>query len=101
MGTCYHDTRQPSSLLRSRRLTRSCGTPSGVASQQVTGAPGGTATGSQVAAASGGPSVPDGSKGGAEGLTGVAVSLRPGNHPLDGTSDASSTLDAKCGWALC
>lgn len=97
MGTCYHDTGQLSSLLRSRRLTGGCGTPSGVASQQVTGVPGGTATGCQVAAVSRGTPVPDGSKGGVEELTGVGVSLRPGNHPPDGTSDASSTLHTKCG----
>lgn len=53
----------------------------------------------QVATASQGTPEPDGNKGGVEELTGVGVSLRPGNHPPDGTSDASSTLDAKCGWA--
>ena len=46
-------------------------------SQQVTGAPGGTATGDQVAAVSQGTRTPDGNKGGAQGLTGLDVSLRP------------------------
>lgn len=46
-------------------------------SQQVTGAPGGTATGDQVATVSQGTRTPDGNKGGAQGLTGLDVSLRP------------------------
>lgn len=69
-----------------------------VASHQVTGAPGGIATGGQVAAASQGTLAPARSKGGVKELTGVGVSLRPGNYTPDGSGDASSALDAKCVW---
>lgn len=68
-----------------------------VVSQQATGAPGGTASGGQVAIASQGTPVPGGCKGGVEKLTGVGVSLRPSNHGPDGSSDTSCTLDAECG----
>lgn len=70
-------------------------------SQRVTGAPGDTAIGDQVAAVSRGTLTPDGNKAGAQALMGLDVSLRLGNHPLDGSNEANSTPGAKCGRALC
>lgn len=70
-------------------------------SQRVTGAPGGTAAGDQVAAVSRGTLAPDGNKGGAQSLTGLDVSLSLGNHPLEGSNDANPTLGVKCGRARC
>lgn len=58
----------------------------------------GTASGGQAATATPRTPAPGGSKGGVEKPTGVAVSLRPRNHPPEGSSDTHSTLDAKCGW---